>query len=57
MDNREADRRAPHAATQPPSPAPPARHARSWLGRLPAEPTMQFALIAWLTAYLEGHLR
>ena len=56
MDRREADRHAPHAATQSPSPAPPARH-RSRLGRLPAEPGVQLALIAWLAANLEGHLR
>ena len=57
MDRREADRHAPHAATQSPSPAPPARQTRSRLGRLPAEPGVQLALIAWLAANLEGHLR
>jgi len=57
MDNREADRHAQHAATQSPSPAPPARHAMSWLGRPVAEPNVQLALIAWLAANLEGHLR
>ena len=57
MDNREADRRAPHAATQSPSPVPPARHATSWLSRPLAEPNVQLALIAWLAANLEGRLR
>ena len=57
MDRREADRHAPHAATQSPSPAPPARQTRSRLGRLPAEPGVQLALIAWLAANLEGHLQ
>jgi hypothetical protein len=57
MDNREADRHAPHAATQSSSPAPPARHPTSWLGRPVAEPNVQLALIAWPAANLEGHLR
>jgi hypothetical protein len=49
MDEHEGDQ---HATSQPPPAPPPTRHARSWLARLGAEPSVRITVIAWLAANL-----
>ena len=67
MNKHQADRHAPRTTTQPPPPAPPRPqshppHARSWVGRLLAEPSVRITLLAWLAANVavvllaRGHL-
>jgi hypothetical protein len=59
MDQHEGDQ---HATTRPPQAPAPTRHARSWLARLLAEPSVRITVIAWLAANLavvllaRGHL-
>jgi hypothetical protein len=62
MNNHEGNQHTPHTATQAPPPAPPDRRARSWLGRLLAEPSVRITVLAWLAANVavvllaRGHL-
>jgi len=68
MNNHQVGQRAPRTTTPPTPPAPPpppgpqAPHARSWLGRLLAQPSVRITLLAWLAANLavvflaRGHL-
>jgi len=59
VDQHEGDQ---HATTRPPQAPAPTRHARSWLARLLAEPSVRITVIAWLAANVavvllaRGHL-
>src|SRR5215470_18560789 len=65
MNTHEVNQHTPDTATRPPPPPPPQSHpphARSWVGRLLAEPSVRITLLAWLAANVavvllaRGHL-